>query len=900
VYHFIFSVDRLRGVIRVLTVAVILLFLSYPLFAFRLDSLGTDSLLRKKEYLTKRVQQAPPNIDGKLDDDAWQTVEWGGDFLQRFPDAGKAPSEQTEFKILYDEKNLYVAIRAFDDPDKIVRRMSRRDGFEGDWVEVEIDSYFDHLTAWSFTASASGVKGDEAITNNGDDWDSNWDPIWFVKTAIDDKGWIAEIRIPLSQLRFPEKREQTWGIQIQRRHFRHQEISTWQYVPRDAPGWVHLFGELHGLEGIKPQKQLEIQPYVLGKFETFEKEAGNPYATGRSSGFNAGIDGKIGLTSNMTLDFTINPDFGQVEADPSVINLTGFQNYFSERRPFFIEGKSIVDFPLSQSIAWGDHNSDNLFYSRRIGHAPQYSPDLGDNEYADIPDNTTILGALKLTGKTKSGLSIGVLESLTQKEKAEIASGDSRKEITVEPLTNYLLSRVQQDFNKGNTQIGGMFTAVNRKLEDDHLLYLHKSAYTGGIDFIHNWKNRTWYVSGNMILSQVRGTRESIKQTQESQEHLYQRPDADYFRVDSTLTSLSGYSGTLKFGKGGNGNIRFQLGGTFRTPGVELNDIGFMRQADAIYQFLWSQYQLQKPWKFLRSFSFNFNQWTNWDFGRNNTYVAANYNTHFNFTNFMSVGTGLTHAWRQVSNTDLRGGPALVYPSNTSFFYYFNSDQRKKLSLGFEHNITSSQYDYKNESAIYTWIQYQPLNALSISLQPGLTETKNEMQYVDTQDFQGTPRYILGRIDQNTFSMTVRVNLNITPNLTIQYYGQPFTSNGGYSNFKTVTDSRAENFFDRYHLYEEAQITFDQADNTYLVDEQGDGQTDYSFSNPDFDFVQFRSNMVLRWEYIPGSTIFLVWSQFRTGDLQLDDHSFGKLSNELFDIVPRNIFFLKVSYRFVK
>lgn len=881
--------------------ALLLLVFAKPLAAFQADSVITDSLLLlKKQYITKRVANDPPVIDGKMDDPAWELVEWGGNFLQRFPDAGKSPSQQTQFKILYDEKNLYVGIRAFDDPAKIIRRMSRRDGFEGDWVEVEIDSYLDHLTAWSFTASVSGVKGDEAITSNGDNWDSNWDPIWYFKTSIDDKGWIAEIRIPLSQLRFAEKEDLVWGIQIQRRHFAKDEISTWQYVPRNAPGWVHLFGEMHGLQGIKPQKQLEIQPYVVGRFETFEKEEGNPYATGFRRGFNAGLDGKIGITSNMTLDFTINPDFGQVEADPSVVNLTGFQNYFSERRPFFIEGKNIMDFPLSQSIAWGDHNSDNLFYSRRIGHAPQYNPDLADNEYADIPDNTTILGALKLTGKTKKGLSIGVLESVTEKETAEIASGDDRKEITVEPLTNYFLTRVQKDFNKGNTQIGGMITSVNRKLDENHLHYLHKSAYTGGIDFIHNWKNRTWYISGNAIMSRVNGTEEAIKRTQESQEHLYQRPDADYLRVDSTLTSLSGYSGTLKFGKGGNGHIRFQMGSTFRTPGAELNDMGFMRQSDAIYQFLWSGYQMLKPWKILRTFSFNVNQWTNWDFGGRNTYVGGNFNTHLNFKNFMSAGTGSTHVWKQVSNTDLRGGPALIYPSLTSLFYYFNSDRRKKLSGGFEHDMQFGQHNYKNESAVYVWLEYQPLNALSISLQPAYTATKNEMQYVTTEDFNGTPRYVMGGIDQNTFSMTVRLNLNITPDLTIQYYGQPFTSNGSYSNFKYITDSRAENYFDRYHLLEAGNIAYNEPADIYEIDETADGQVDYSFSNPDFDFVQFRSNMVLRWEYIPGSTIFLVWSQFRTGDLHLNDHSFETMSTELFNIVPRNIFLLKLSYRFVK
>ncbi|HLF34926.1 MAG TPA: DUF5916 domain-containing protein, partial [Cyclobacteriaceae bacterium] len=597
--------------------------LSIPLISAGSAILQEDSIIEKKTYLTKKITDVPPLIDGILDDQAWGFVDWGDEFIQFQPDEGKAPAQKTAFKILYDDKNIYVGIKCYDtEPEKIVKRMGRRDNYDGDWVQVVFDSYFDHLTAFGFMVTASGVIGDEYITNDFQNEDLSWDPIWYVKTTIDHEGWNAEMRIPLSQLRFPEKEELVWGLEFLRRDHRKGELSMWQYIKKNAPGFVHRFGELHGLQGLKPQKQLEVMPYVLGKIENSEKVEGNPYATGSRQVINAGLDAKIGITSNFTLDLTFNPDFGQVEADPSIVNLTGFQNYFSERRPFFIESNNILDYRISESIAWGSHNSDNLFYSRRIGHNPQGYPGLNDNEYVRIPENTTILGALKLTGKTQDGLSVGVLESLTQREIAKISDGTNERSEAVEPLTNYFETRIIKDYNKGNTQIGGIVTSVNRDLRDPELDFLRRSAYAGGLDFNHNWKNKTWYLYGNVIFSRVEGSTESITNTQTSQEHLFQRPGSGRLNVDTTLSSLNGTGATIRFGRGGNGKIQFQLGGTYRSPGIELNDIGYLYKANALYQFFWASYHIYNPWWILNRFQCNINQWTDWDFGGNNLYRA--------------------------------------------------------------------------------------------------------------------------------------------------------------------------------------------------------------------------------------------------------------------------------------
>ncbi|MEL7250254.1 MAG: DUF5916 domain-containing protein, partial [Bacteroidota bacterium] len=407
----------------------------------------------KRVLFTQAVEGSSPTIDGIPDDACWQQVEWSGGYEQFEPYNLEAPSQDTKLKVLYDARNLYVAFRCFDtEPDKIERRMSRRDGFPGDWVEINIDSYHDLRTAFSFTISASGVKGDEFVSNDGNNWDSNWNPIWYAKTNIDEEGWTAEIRIPLSQLRFGNAEEHVWGIQSTRRYFREGERDTWQPMELNQPGWVSRFGELHGLKGIKPQRQVEIQPYVLAQTSSSEAEEGNPFATGRDNRFTAGLDARVAVTSDLTLDMTINPDFGQVEADPGALNLDGFQIFFSERRPFFIENRNIFNYRLTEAEAGGAFNSDRLFYSRRIGGSPHrfVNGDPDKQMFVDQPDNTTILGAAKFSGKTRKGLSIGILESVTERELATIDLLGERTTEVVEPLTNFFVGRVQQDYRGGN------------------------------------------------------------------------------------------------------------------------------------------------------------------------------------------------------------------------------------------------------------------------------------------------------------------------------------------------------------------------------------------------------------------------------------------------------------------
>lgn len=872
--------------------------LLFSVFAVNIFAGKPDSVIVKRTYQTAFARVAPV-IDGLEKDDSWNLVDWSGNFIQTHPAENKPPSQQTAFKILYDDNNIYVFIRAFDnEPDKISRIMSRRDNFSGDIVWIDIDSYFDKQTDFLFAASASGAKSDAAISQDGQNEDESWNPVWFLETSIDEKGWCAEMRIPLSQLRFGNKQELTWGLQVSRGIYRNQERSQWQFIPKGSPGTVHLYGEMNGISNIKPKRQVEIMPYTVGRLERFEKEEGNPFQTGKASKLSAGLDGKIGLTNDFTLDFTINPDFGQVEADPSEVNLTAFESYFEERRPFFIEGKNIFQFEPNQSIVIHNMYSDNLFYSRRIGRYPHNYPSTDGNEFVRMPESTTILGAMKISGKTRKGLSVGILESVTSLENALIDSAGSRRKEVVEPLTNYFEGRIQQDFNKGETVLGGIFTAVNRDINTPELAYLHKSAYTAGIDFQHNWKERTWYVAGNAEYSNVKGKPLALLVTQTSSARYYQRTDANYLSVDSTITSLPGYGGTVKFGRSSQKKLQFETSATVRSPGLEFNDIGYMRYSDVIHHGSWAGYYIRNPFFIFNNFFLNTNYWMYWNFS--GKLLSTNTNTNFNsqFKNRWRINGQFNRQSESNDTKLLRGGSSFITPGSQSFNLNIGTDQSKKLSFFFGNFHGFGDVKSFRRHAYWVSANYKPVNSVSLSVEPEYFIDKSELQYVTTTQTPGEPIYLFGKIDQKTLSMTFRINYTINPELSIEYYGQPFVSSGKYSTFKKITSPLAEKFSDRFYVYNENELTYNTVNNSYEVTESSNPANNYSFGNPDYNFRQFRSNMVLRWEYSPGSTLFLVWSQGRTSTDSNGKFSYGSDMKDLFTVVPYNVFLLKFSYWF--
>ena len=792
----------------------------------------------------------------------------------------------------------------------------------GDRVNVLIDSYYDQRTGFVFTTTAAGVKGDEIVTDKGDNIDDSWNPVWYTKATIDDQGWNAEMKIPLSQLRFGKANEQVWGLNVVRRIFRNNETSLWQRVPIDAAGFVSEAGELHGLVGLVPQKQLEIQPFTVLQYDTFPKEEGNPFRDGNDFILNGGLDAKIGVTNDLTLDLTVNPDFGQVEADPAAIALDGFEVFFREQRPFFVENKNIFDFRFGG-------NQDNLFFSRRIGRSPQGSVTTNGSDFVDRAPNTTILGAAKFSGKTRNGWSIGLLESVTSREMAEIASFDDpgqRRETIIEPLTNYLVARVQKDFNDRNTFVGGIFTATNRDLGDqfqfeydsstntytdennqivdpfsiarkeNNLNNLREAAYTAGFDFRHQWKDRKFNIEGNLVFSHVTGSQAAIEQTQTSLTHLFNRVDASHVEVDPNRTSLTGTGGKFEFSKQSTGNWRYGIGANFRSPELELNDIGFLRQADLIRQYAWLNWRTLKPTGRFRNIWTGINMFTTYDFEGNYNRIQYRWGWFAQFNNNWFLDGAVFHKPRIYTNTDLRGGPRWRFSRENVSFLFVGSDRTKKFSFTAGYVYSQAKQNNFSFLSLETRFTYQPVNAFSLSLNPEYRKLPNKTQYVTQVDFNGTPRYILATIDQQTLSSSIRLNYNVNPNLTIQYYGQPFVSRGRYSEFKFVSDTpTADDLYDRFVTYGPGEITADN--DSYLIDEDGGG-TDYSFGDPDFSFVQFRSNLVVRWEYIPGSEVFLVWSQGVTGFGDPTDHLFTNLDEQILGQEKNNTFLIKATYRF--
>ena len=864
-----------------------------------------DSIIVKKKYFTRQLN-SPVTLDGLPSEEAWNLVEWAGDFTQWQPHEGKPPSQQTDFKIIYDEKFLYIAYKCHDlSPDSIVRRMGRRDEFPGDWVEINIDSYHDQRTAFSFTISVSGVRSDEFISNDGNNWDASWNPIWFGKTHTDDKGWTAEVKIPLSQLRYGNEPEKIWGFQVTRRLFRKEERSNWQYIPQNSGVWVSRFGELHGLKNIPMHRQVEIAPYVIAQVDKYKKEAGNPFAKGVDTKLTGGLDGKVAITNDLILDFTINPDFGQVEADPSQVRIDGFQNFFQERRPFFIESRNIFDYQLTGSEAGGDYDSDLLFYSRRIGSSPHGYPNLNNGEYVKHPRNTSILGAAKFSGKTNKGWSIGILESVTQREMATIDNNGQRRKELVEPLTNYFVGRLQKDIKAGNTVLGGILTGVNREkgLND----FLHRNAYSGGLDFLHFWNKRTWYVRGNFVFSHVNGSKDAILNTQTSFEHLFQRPEAKELSVDSNRTSLTGMGGTIRLGKigGKSGKLgqvfKFETGVTFRSPELELNDIGFMLTSNEINHFTWAGLHYQKSFSIFRSARLNYNHWSRWDYSGKFLFQAFNFNSHATFKNNWQSGTGFSWAVFGISNNALRGASAIRRLPGLGHNFYLATDSRKKVygRINF-----SNFWGFKNLMEINDvglFISFQPLNALQVSLSGNYSHNwRKQDQFVTNIAYNNTLRSIVSEVKQKTLRFTGRFSYNITPDLTVQYYGQPFITRPLYNNFAYVSSPLAKENSDRFHVFSTDEISF--SNDVYLVDENRDGTVDYRFSKPDFNFVEFRSNLVIRWEYKAGSELYLVWSQGNNPDASsdLDTPIAESLFDNAFAEQARNIFLVKWTYRFLR
>jgi hypothetical protein len=804
-----------------------------------------------------RRAATPPVIDGKDNDDVWRLAPVIKDFRQFQPTEDANPSFPTEAKVAYDDHNFYVFVRAFDShPDSIKKLLARRDvRICCDQIKIVIDSYHDRRTGFEFAVTPGGVKRDYAIYGDDQQEDDAWDGVWEVATQIDSLGWTAEFRIPLSQLRYAHAPSNVFGFAIWRDIDRHGgERIGWPLYRTSRRGFVSQLGDLVGLDRLAAPRRLELAPYAV------VKNVPKPGFV-RDQQYAGGADIKYGITSNITVDATVNPDFGQVEADPSEVNLSSFETFFQERRPFFVEGTGIFNFGVNCSIV--NCNGEGLFYSRRIGRDPQLRGLYGDDQ---SPTASRILGAAKITGRLPGGLTLGAVEGVTQR-----AHGPGDR--TIEPFTNYGVLRLQQDYRNGQSGIGFMVTAVNRNLDQWTQDFLRSHAYVGAIDFRHRFHNGGYEVSGSFDLSNVGGSPVAIARAQRNSTHNYQRPDE--FRFDSTRTSLAGHAAELLFTKQ-SGFINFQTSYLRRSPGFEINDLGFLFLSDQQAWSNWASLNWRKPtFVFQRAF-WNFNWWQFWTTAGLPTDRAFNTNFHGQFKNqwFTHFGGTLGNLGDVFCDCNARGTPAVRRDQYIAPWAGIQGDQRRAIVPSLWMNYFKGDRGHSTRINVNPQIDVRVSSQFRGSVSLSVTHSTNDLQdFAPRVDSTGTLHYPFAHLDRQTSSMTMRVDYTATPTLTFQVYASPFVSKGRYSNVRELSATPRTTSYDaRYQPYA-------------------------AFTPGDFNFKFFNSNLVVRWEYRPGSTLFVVWSQGRDDfEPTMGNRNISGDFKQLFNAYPRNTFLVKASY----
>lgn len=832
-------------------------------------------------------------VDGQLDEGDWVRATPTGEFWQRDPHEGVTPEFPTEFRVLYDDQAIYVGVTAHDpQPSAIRGLLTRRDEVSSsDWIDIGIDSYHDRRTAFIFAVNAAGVQRDALLFNDIEE-DVSWNAVWESGVSVGDAGWTAEVRIPFSQLRFSGDPEQTWGLQVQRIVQRTNERSLWTPTPKSKPQIVSLFGDVEGIRGIRPARRLEIVPYVVGGTRIAAVDAGDPFADEVSGEGSIGLDAKYGLTSSLTLSATINPDFGQVEADPSELNLTAQETFFQEKRPFFLEGIDILRFSLGQGD--GDGSVETLFYTRRIG-APPHESGYSFGDYAYEEPNTSIIGAAKLSGKTRHGWSIGVMNALTAREYAQVGAPDGgRLSPTIEPFTSYSVANLKKDLNGGRTTVGAGLTAVNRKLEGTGLDWLHTSAYAGGVNMRHRFGEHGWDADLRLAGSMVNGSAEAIDRTQRASQRYFQRPDAEHLDYDPTRTSLAGLLAMGSIGRGGGDHFRFATGFDARTPGFEVNDLGFQRGADYAVNWLWSQYRDDKPGKRFNNYMVNLNTWTASTFGPEHLNVGGNVNGGGNLRNYWGGHGGIGVNLNRLDPGLLRGGPAVRANNTFNGWLSLWSDPRRMVKMNLNGNGGIAPASDSYNGSVNASITVQVRSNMDLSLGSFVSRRIDDNQYVsEAADEMGLPHWVMARIDHSTVGLTGRFNYTVSPDLSVQVYAQPFISAGSYSEYKELADPRAASYEDRYHIFSDAELSRDAL---VVNANRADNSGAFSWNAPDFNFRELRSNLVLRWQYLPGSTFFFIWSQGRSSFVEDGTFQLGSDAGELLRADGEHVVLVKLTY----
>lgn len=830
--------------------------------AFLLAAFAATSLHAQSGVAEARRAAEDMRIDGRADERVWSDAPRHRGFRMFEPRVDVDPTFDTEFRVAYDERNLYVFIRMFDPrPDSIMRALSRRDvRGPSDQIKLLIDSYDDKRSGYEFAVNPDGVKRDYAMSNDADE-DESWDGVWEAGTTVDSLGWTAEFRIPLSQLRYADAQEHTFGFGIWRDVERFKERSAWPLWSPTRQGISSQLGRLTGLRGLTTARRLEATPYLVAKDQ---KVPGPSFA--RQEKFTVGGDLKFGITPNVTLDATVNPDFGQVEADPAVVNLTAFEVFFNERRPFFVEGNGFYQFALNCYIVVDCGSNEGLFYSRRIGRSPSLRGLYGE---PGTPSATPIAAATKLTGRTRRGLSFGLLDAMTPQ-----VTGVADR--TVEPQTNYAVLRANQDLRGGQAGFSFIATAVNRSLDDLTDPYLARGAYAAGTTFRNRFGDRNYEVNGQFTVSRVDGTAAMIERTQRNPVHYYQQPGDD-LDVDPTRTSLTGTAAQLKVGKYGGGITRFESSVVRQSSGFDVNDLGYLRRADLMNWSTWGALSWRDAKWIYRWAQLNGNHWVSTNTSGDRLEHAVNVNGHMGLRNNWDVHLGGT--LMNVSDVSCdrctRGGPLLR--ASRGFYPWggINTDSRKPVQGGIWVNLGRTDEGRSHSASLSPYLNLRFGTRATLGLSAGYSERTNDAQWFGNFSAGPVTHYSFAHLEQTEVSMSVRANYTATPRLTFEFYGAPFVSHGRYSDFRELSATpRAASYADRFVPYAPPPGADDA-----------------------FKYAQLRANAVVRWEYRPGSTMFLVWQHGKELYAnQFGDQSWTTDYRDLFDRQPDNTFLLKLAY----
>lgn len=836
-------------------------------------------------------------LDGELDDPAWREAPAFSQFLQKDPVQGASPSERTMVRVLYDDEAIYIGAHLYDSsPDSIVARLGRRDAqLESDNFMVFLDPYNDGRSGYYFGVNAAGTMYDGVLLN--DDWDnSDWDGVWQARTTVGKDGWTAELRIPYSQIRFYQRDEYVWGINFKREISRKNELDYLVYTPREESGFVSRFWDLVGIRDIKPSRQVEVTPYVTSRAEYTEAAAGNPFNDGSRYNLDAGADLKMSLTSNLTLNGTVNPDFGQVEVDPAVINLSDFETYFPEKRPFFIEGAgTFSNFGYGgANDNWGfNWGNPDFFYSRRIGRLPQ--GELPTNDFADVPDGTRIIGAAKLTGQVAGNVNVGTVHALTAREHADLYQDGSDFSAEVEPATYYGVYRGQKELNDGRQGLGFISTVVNRFFDDPSLesAMTSKAYAVGGDGWTFLDAEKAWVVTGWSGLSHVRGSKDHIQDLQQSSLHYFQRPDADHIELDSSATSMTGWAGRLSLNKQ-RGRVMLNAALGAISPSFEINDLGFQWRADVINGHVGVGYKWPDPTSFTRQANVIGAVFRSMDFGGTTTWTGVWGRAHAQLLNYYTIQ--VRYAWNPetVSTTRTRGGPLTLSPSGWETGLHLSSDSRKSLVVGLDAN--SYRAGWTENFNVSTSIEYKPAANVSLTLSPSVSWNYENSQWVGAFDDPLATatygrRYVFAELDQVTLSSSVRLNWTFTPQLSFQLYAQPLVSTGDYYSYKELARSKSYDFL----TYGDGGSTFDEASMTADPDGSGPAPA-IELPSQDFNFTSLRGTAVARWEYMPGSTLYIVWTQQMSEESDRGRFNFDRSFDQLWGAPMDNVFMIKLTY----